>query len=161
MPGQEGALALTREEAEVLAFALGGHWQARPRRTLAHLRLGQIGEREAKPRERLRPQGGEHVGLVLGGVRRRGQQRSFAVVGDARVVAGRERRRPQPPREGEHRVDPQLAVADHARVWGSARLVTAHEALDDRGAKVILQVQGQVRKPEAVRERACPQDGLR
>ena len=34
----------------------------------AHLRLGQLAEREAQPRERRRRQRGEHVGLVLGRV---------------------------------------------------------------------------------------------
>ena len=83
MPREEGALSLAGEEAEVLALALGGDRQARAGGQLAHPRLRQIGEREAKRGQGLRSQRGEHVGLVLG--RRR----------PARRGAGRRRRRPR------------------------------------------------------------------
>ena len=46
--GQEGALALAGEEAEVLALALRGHREARVRRDAPNLGLGQLGEREAQ-----------------------------------------------------------------------------------------------------------------
>ena len=121
MPGQEGALALAGEEAEVLALALGGDREAR-RAAASSRTSGLVRSASGKRRrgKRLRPQRGQHVGLVLGGVGRRGEQRALAVVGDAGVVARGERRGPQPLGEGEHRVDPQLAVADHAGVRASA-----------------------------------------
>ena len=67
---QELALALAREEAEVLALGPAGDLEPRRGRELAHLGLGQLAEREAQPRERGGPQRGEHVGLVLGRVGR-------------------------------------------------------------------------------------------
>ena len=60
------------------------------RRQRAHLRLGQLRQREAHPRQRRRRQRGEHVGLVLGRVGGDPQQ---PVVGHPRVVAGRRARR--------------------------------------------------------------------
>ncbi len=97
---------------------------ARPasRRDLAHPRLGQLGEREAKPRERAGSQPGEHVGLVLGrvggappaaGPRRRRR----------RARSGRWRARRQPSRSASAIIAsmPQLAVADHAGVRGARR----------------------------------------
>ena len=66
--GEEGALALAGEKAQVLALGLARHRQPRAGGELAHLGLGELGEREAKARERFRSQSREHVGLILGGV---------------------------------------------------------------------------------------------
>ena len=97
MPGEEGALALAGQEAEVLALALGGDRQARLGGQLAHLGFVRSASGKRSRESDSRPQRGEHVGLVLGGVGRRGEQRPCAVVGEAGVVAGGERRRPEPP----------------------------------------------------------------
>ena len=161
MPAEEGALSLAGQEAEVLALALGGDRQAGAGGQLAHLGLRQVGEREAKRGQRIRAERGEHVRLVLGRVGRRREQRPGAVVDDARVVAGGQRGRPNPPREGEHRVDPHLAVADHAGVRGPARLVPAQEALDHGVAKRLLQVERQVRQAQPVGQRPGADDRLR
>ena len=133
MAGEERALALAGEEAEVLALALGGHRQARGGGELAHLGLRQVGEREAQPLERRGSQRREHVGLVLGGVGGRGEQRALAVVDDPRVVAGREGRRR---RAGRRARASRRSAARRCRPRrGSAccpRRVAAHELADDR-----------------------------
>ncbi len=66
--GEEGGAAGAGEEAEVLRVGLGGDRQLRLGGQLAHLRLRQLAEREAHPRERVGRERGEHVGLVLPGV---------------------------------------------------------------------------------------------
>ncbi len=116
--GEEGGTARAGEEAEILRVGLGGDRELRLRRQLAHLRLGQLAEREAHPRERVGRQRGEHVGLVLPGVDRGAQQRRLAVRSrlDPRVVAGRQRRGAEAVGEVEHRVEPHVAVAADARV---------------------------------------------
>jgi hypothetical protein len=88
--GEERALALAGKETEVLALGLARDREPGPGRDLAHLGLRQLGEREAHQCERFRRERGEHVGLILGRVGGAGKQRPVAVVGDARVVAGRE-----------------------------------------------------------------------
>ena len=115
-------------------------------------RLRELGEREAKPRQRPGAQAGEHVGLVLGRVRGRGQQRALAVVREPRVVAGGERIAAETLGERQHRVDPQLAVADHARVRRLPCPVAVDEGADHSGAEVALEVERQVRDPEPVRQ---------
>src|SRR4051794_30190852 len=66
---QELSLALTGEEAEVLALRAPGDLQSLVRCDLAHLRLAQLGERKAKARQGAWAESREHVGLVLGRVR--------------------------------------------------------------------------------------------
>ena len=51
MAAEELALALTGEEAEVLALGAACDRQPPARRDLAHLRLGQLPEREANARQ--------------------------------------------------------------------------------------------------------------
>ena len=79
-----------------------------------------------------------------------GEQRAVAVVDDPGVVPGREPAGAEPVGEGDHRVDPQLAVAEHARVRGAPLRVAAQERTDHAGAELVLQVQGQMRDPERV-----------
>ncbi len=156
--GEEGALAGPGEEAEVLRLALVGDGQPGLARELAHLRLAQLAEREAHPRHRLRRERGQHVALVLGRVGRRAQQ---PVRRDARVVAGREVGRAEPVGERQHRVEPHVAVAAHARVRREAGGVVGeerrHHALRERGA----QVEREVRHAHTVRDRAREPDGVR
>ena len=65
---EERRLAGAGQEAEVLRLALIGDGQAGVAGERAHLRLGQLAEREAHPRDGGRRERGEHVRLVLGGV---------------------------------------------------------------------------------------------
>jgi hypothetical protein len=87
--GEEGRLAGAGEEAQVLRVGPPRDREAGLGGQLAHLRLGQLAEREPQPRERLRRDRRQHVRLVLRRVGRRPQQ---PVGGAARVVAGRELR---------------------------------------------------------------------
>ena len=125
---------------------------------LAHPRLGQVAEREAQAGERRRRHGGEHVGLVLGRVGGGAQQ---AVGGRARVVAGGQRAGAEAVGELDHRVEPHVAVAAHARVGRDAVGVAGQERLDDPGAELGAQVEREVRQAHPVRERAGEPDGVR
>ncbi len=89
------------------------------------------------------------------------KQRPGAVVDDASVVAGGQRGRPDTPREGEHRVDPHLAVADHTGVRRPPRLVAAQEPVDDGGPKRVLQVERQVGQAETMGKRSSADHRLR
>src|SRR6187402_3865140 len=83
-------LALAGEEAEVLTLRLAGHGEVMPGGDLAHLWLGQLGQREAQLLEHPRRQGGQHVALVLLGVRSRSEEGAGVVLDDAGVVPGDE-----------------------------------------------------------------------
>ena len=72
---QERAATDAGQEAQVLRVGLAGHRQPVGRGELADLRLRQLPEREAQPRERRRRQAGEHVALVLGRVGGDAQER--------------------------------------------------------------------------------------
>ena len=67
-------------------------------------------------------------------------------------MPGGERRAAQPAGEVEHRVDAQLAVADHARVRGAPGAIAGDELVDDPGAEVGLQVEREVGHVQRVRQ---------
>ncbi len=158
---EERPLALSREEAEVLALALRGDGQAGSLCQPPDLGLCELSQGKAEPRKRGRPQSGQHVGLVLGRIGRGLEQRARAVVGDAGVVTRGERRRPDAVREGDHCVDPQVPVADHARVRRLPRPVAVYERAHDLAAEGGLEIQGQVRNPQRMTHRARPSHRLR
>ncbi len=122
---------------------------ARPRK-VAYLRLGQPAERKAHPRQGSGIERDEHVALILGRICCGAQQGAVRVVnlGGARVVAGRERGAAQPLGELEHRVEPNVAVAGHARVRGLAARVAVDERLDDPFAELLAEVDREVRHAE-------------
>ena len=101
-------------------------------------RLAQLAQREAHPRQRLGLERRQHVGLVLGLVGGGAQQRPARVVGlrGARVVAGGQRRAAEAVGELEHRVEPHVAVAAHARVGRLPRRVAGDERVHDPGAEL-------------------------
>src|SRR5690349_24604507 len=101
MAAEEGAIVITRKEARLLAVgpprdgepgALG----LGPRRLLV-----LIAQRERDPGQVLRVERGEHVALILGGVRGAGEQGRAVALDDPRVVTGREPLRSRPPGERE------------------------------------------------------------
>ncbi len=157
MGAQELPLSLTGQEAEVLALGPAGHLQLRPGGDLAHLGLGQLGERKAQAGQGSGAQRREHVGLVLRVIGGAGQQRARAVVGDPRVMARDEPRRPQAVGQGDHRVDAQLAVAEDAGVGGAPLRVAAQERANHAGAELTLEVQRQMRDAERVGHPAGPE----
>ena len=113
--------------------------------------LLEVAEREAQPRERRARQAGEHVGLVLGRVGGQAQQPLGRAAG---VVAGGQRRGAEAVGEGEHGVQAHVAVAAHARVGRQPGGVIGQPRLDDAGAELVAQVEGEVRKAHAVGEGA-------
>ena len=152
--GEEALLALPGEEAEVLALGLFRDREAVTLGDLPHLRLAEMGEREAEPPQQLRRQRREHVALVLGVVVGGGQQRPVAVVDDPRVVAGDQTRGAEARGEVEHRRDPNLAVADDARVRCRPGGVAGEEGADHPAPEVLLEVEGEVRDVDRVGDRA-------
>ena len=158
VPGQERRLASAGEEAQVLRLGLGGDGQPGVGGQLAHLRLGEIAEREAQPRQRRGSHRGEHVRLVLGRV---GSRPEEPVVGDPRVVAGGERRRADAVGELEHRVEPHVPVAAHARVRRLAARVRGQERVDDARPELRAQVEREVRHAHPVRDRTGDPDRMR
>ena len=72
-------------------------------------------------------------------------------------MARHKRRRPDTLGEREHRIDANVSVADHARVRGAARAIAVDEGADDLSAKLLLQVEREVRDPELVRDAASAQ----
>ena len=65
-------------------------------------------------------------------------------------MAGDELRRAEAIGQGDHRVDAELAVAEHAGVGSAALRVAAQERADHAGAELVLEVEGQVRDAERV-----------
>ena len=161
MAGEEAALALAREEAEVLTLGASGDRDPGVGGDPPHLALAQSAEREAQPAEQRRRQRGEHVALVLAVVGRRREQRPMAVIDQPRVVPGRESGGAEPLGDRDHRLEPDLAVAAHAGVRRPARGVAGKERRDDARAEAIAQVDGQVRDPERVGDRARQAHRLR
>ena len=123
----------------------------------AHLRLGQLAQREAHPGQRGRRERGQHVRLVLGRVGGGAEQ---AVVRPAGVVARGQVGGAEAVRQVEHRVQAHVAVAADARVRRLPRRVAGQERVDDAGPERLAQVERQVRQPHPVRERAGDPHGV-
>ena len=160
MAGQERRLAGAGEEAEVLRLGLVGDGQpglarrARAPRGLVSSPSGKRSRASVAGATR-----GEHVRLVLGrvgGARAAARRRVTP-----RVVAGGEVGRAEAVGELEHRVEPHVAVAAHARVRRLARRVAGQERLDDAGAELRAQVEREVRQAHPVRDRAREPDRVR
>ena len=158
---QEVGLALAGEEAEVLALGLAGDREGVAGGDLPHLRLGQLGQREADALEDRRRQRRQHVALVLLRVRRRGEQQPLAVVDEAGIVAGDEMAGAEASRQVDHRGDPHLAVAGDAGVRRPPRRVAGDELRHDATAELLLEIEDQVRDAERMRERAGAENRLR
>ncbi len=156
MSGQEPAAIGAGHEAQILGVGLGGDRQTGPRGDSPHLGLGQIPQRKPHPRQRPGGERREHVGLILRGVGRHPQQRARGAraLGGASVVAGRERLAPQAVGQLEHRIQTHVAVAPHARIRGLALGVTGDERLDNAGAKLLAQVDREMRQAHRVRKPA-------
>src|SRR5262249_44088713 len=110
---EELALALAGEKAEVLALGPPRDLETGGARLGADPELGQLAEGEPEARQRRGSQSGEHVRLVLRWVRGRCEQRAATVIDDPCVVPGGQRCGAETVGERDHRVDPQLAVAEH------------------------------------------------
>ena len=146
------------EEAEVLRVGLLGDRQRGLAGDRAHLRLGELAEREPQPGERGGRERGERVRLVLRRVGRRAQQ---PVGRAARVVARGEVGGAERVRQREHGVEADVAVAAHAGVRRVPRRVLGDPRLDHAGPERGPLVEREVRQAHPVRERAGVADGAR
>ena len=125
VPGQEALGVAVGDEADVVAVRLVRDREAAPRGLGADLRLGGVAEREHGVGDLLGGEHGQHVGLVLAGIRGPVQD----AVADPRVVAGAYRVEAERQRAVEHRRELDLLVAAQARVGGAARGVLGDEIL--------------------------------
>ena len=123
--GQEALGVAVGDEADVVAVRLVRDREPAPRRLGADLGLGRVAEREHGAGELIRGEHGQHVGLVLAGIRGPVQD----PVGNARVVAGADRVEAERHRAVEHRGELDLLVAAQARVRGAAGGVLGDEIL--------------------------------
>ena len=160
---QEGAVARAREEAHPASRACARPPGRPPLGQLAHLRLRHLSQRKPQPRERL---GRERRAAHSSGPCPGRSRCATAACGlrprwHPRVVAGRERPRPQPLGQLEHRVEPHVPVAAHARVRRHAGRVLGQPRLDDPGAELGAQIDRQVRHAQAVRHLARAAHRLR
>ena len=154
--GQERRPPSARQEAEILRVGLGGHGQPGLGGERAHLRLGQLTEGKPHASQRGGCEGGEHVGLVLGRICGRAKK---SVTGRAGIVTRRKLGGPQAVGMLEHGVEPDAAVAAHARVRGLPQGVVGEPGLDHPSAELRAQVEGQVRHPHPVCDSARGPNG--
>src|SRR6266699_1200746 len=143
-------------EADLHALGLVGDRQPERGRLGAHLRLGEIADREERVREVGGAEREQEVGLVLGRVDGGPEVRAAGrrVGADARVVAGCEPAGAE--RAGALPEDAELEVpvAARARVRGAAGHVLGDERTDDVPLEVVGEVEDVVREAEAVGDRA-------
>ena len=143
------------QEAQVLRVGLARDRQAGIGGDPSDLRLGQLAERKAHPRQRRRRKRREHVGLILGGVSRDAQQRPIWMIGlcDPRVMTGRKPGAAEAFGEVEHRVEADVAVAADARVRRLPGGEAGDERLDHAGPELRAQIDREVGQSHRVRER--------
>ena len=107
---QEGPIVVAGEEARVLTLPALRRGEPGGTRLATGLLLRLLTEREPQARDESRIDLAEHVGLILVGVRRPGQEVLPAVLDRPRVVTGREPTGTDSPCEGK-----QLAEAETPR----------------------------------------------
>ena len=89
------------------------------------------------------------------------EQRSVAVVDHPCVVAGRKPGGAKPAGELDHRLEPHTAVATDTRVRRHSGRIAGQERIDDTGAEVLAQIDGQVRDPHLMGDAAGEPHRLR
>ena len=161
LPLEERAVVVAGEEARLLALGALGHGEAGRGRLVAGRALALAAERERDAVEQRRVDGREHVGLVLGRVVAARDQPQPVALDDPGVVAGPEHVGAGPLGEVDERVEPEAAVAAHARIRGQALRVALDERPHDGGAELLAEVERDVRKPEPMARLARGDHGRR
>ena len=144
--GQEAAGVAVGDEADVVAVRLVRDREPAPRGLGADLSLRRVAEGEHGVADLLGGEHGQHVGLVLAGIRSAVQD----AVTDPRVVAGAYRVEPEGQRTVEHRRELDLLVAAQARVRGAARGVLGDEILHHVAMESLGHVPHVERDPDDV-----------
>src|SRR5581483_6209603 len=134
---EELAVVAAAEEAGLLAVRPSSDRQPGRCRFRARCLLRLRAERKLEAIEQTRVEAGEHVALVLRLVGRPGEEEAAVALDDARIVAGRQLRGADPPREREELGEPEAPVAADARVRRLAACVAAHERRDDGATELV------------------------
>src|SRR5439155_13470111 len=137
VPGEELTPARARHEAQVLALLPFGHGKRRLSREPPDRGLAHLAEWEPDALQRTGIEGGQHVGLILGGIEATGEERALGLANDSRVVTGHQRLRAEPVGCLEHCVEADEAVAAHARIRCAPAIVLSQEVGDDRVAEAF------------------------
>ena len=143
-PGQEALTALgAADEAHVLAVGLARRAQAEAAGVGPHLVLGHVPHREQHPGQRVLPEHGQHVGLVLGRV---GAPTELACgwcrwCADTGVVAGGQPVEAQPVGPVQQAVELHGAVALDARVRRPPPRMLPHVGRHDVAVELLGQVE--------------------
>ena len=137
VPAEERAVVVAGEEARFLALGAPRDVEAGALRLGAGRALVLLSEREPDAVELRRIEPGEHVRLVLLRVGAAVKEQLSTVLGDARVMAGREPVAAGACREREQFGEAEAAVAADARVRRLAARVAAHERRDDCAAELL------------------------
>ena len=160
MPAEEVSVVAAGEEARLLALGAARGLEPGARGLGSRLVLALLAEREPEPVEEARVEPAEHVRLILPLVGGACEQQLPVALDDARVVARREPLGAGALGEGEQLGEAEAAVAADARVRRLTGRVAAHERLDHRAAKLLAQVERDVRDPEPVAGPARGDHGL-
>jgi hypothetical protein len=118
------------DETDAGAVGLVEHRQAGFACQRAHFALLEIAERKEHLREMFARDGVQEVGLILVGVERLPQHRTFGGLFDARVMAGRESSRAEPRGVLEADAELDLAIAEHVGVRRATRAILAQEIVE-------------------------------
>ena len=162
MAGEERALALAREEAEVLALALGRP-PASPARRRARGSRGLVRSasgKRSRASESARSAESMYV-WSLAESAARGQQGALPVVDDPRVVAGREgrSRRAGPRARASRRSEARRCRPRMGSGCGRPR--SRDEPVDHGGPKRLLEVEREMGQPQPMGERSGADHRLR
>ena len=147
---EERAIVVAGEEARLLALGALRDRESRARRFRSRCVLVLLAEREPDAPELLRVETREHVRLILRAVGTAMQEHAAAMLRDTRIVAGRKPVAAGAPRKREQLGEAEAAVAADARIRRLAARVSPHERRHDRAAKLLAQVERDVRKAEPV-----------
>src|SRR6266704_560658 len=143
LPADELGVPTVRYEADVLALRLVGVREAAGRGQRPHRALGELADREDRPRQLLLRQAEQEIRLVLGEVARPEQAAPPArrIAEGAGVVTGRDARRAERRRAPQEVPELRAAVTMDARNRRAAGPVLGEEVGDHLAPELLLQVE--------------------
>src|SRR5581483_7130498 len=152
VPGDEAAVVVVGDEADLLALRLVGCHESELARPGAHLVLRHPAEGEERAAQELLRQGVEHVALVLARVEAAAEAppATFRVAVAPHEVARRDGVGVEGVQPMENSLELDVLVAADAGVWRPSASVLVDEVLDHPLAEDVLEVQHVVRDADPV-----------